>query len=265
LKTLAFSLLLAPSLVFAPAALADDEYENDLADSETYTDWFLGINPRGLVPVLAWNGAVHIESNDILALLDEKFPEPCLIPADRAREVTTLLRQEDELHLDLRTLSFRFVIGRTHSNKTPEMLARYRNWQATVEGAPDHEKRAQEIDFYERLASRGIPDQAVRASAAKFRAAFEDLERRLSTAPYFLGESISVMDIAWFVYASRLHLGGYPFARLHPRVHAWRERLATDERFAREVEPLPALRETIARNHAEWARTGVTLSDVTGY
>ena len=35
LKTLAFSLLLAPSLVFAPAALADDEYENDLADSET--------------------------------------------------------------------------------------------------------------------------------------------------------------------------------------------------------------------------------------
>ena len=28
-------------------------HEMNLAESETYTDWFLGINPRGLVPVLS--------------------------------------------------------------------------------------------------------------------------------------------------------------------------------------------------------------------
>lgn len=240
-------------------------HEMDLANSETYTDWFLGINPRGLVPVVVWDGAVHIESNDILAMLDAKFPEPCLIPPDKASEIAALLVQEDDLHLDLRTLSFRFVLGRTGSNKTPETLDRYRSYDATVGGTPDQDRRLHELHFYERLAGQGLPDDAMRVSAAKFRAAFEDMEQRLATAPYFLGDAISVMDIAWFVYATRLHLGGYPFERLHPRVHAWRERLAEDDRFAREVEPPPPLRETIARNQAAWARDGVTLSDVVGF
>ncbi|NKB59626.1 MAG: hypothetical protein GKS00_25180 [Alphaproteobacteria bacterium] len=239
-------------------------HEMDLAASETYTDWFLGINPRGLVPVVVWDGAVHIESNDILALLDETFPDPCLIPPDRAEEIATLLRQEDDLHLDLRTLSFRFVLGRTGSNKTPAQLAHYRDFEARVAGAPDRERRDHELHFYERLADQGLPDDAMRISAAKFRTAFDDLERRLETSPYFLGAAISVLDIAWYVYATRLHLGGYPFARLHPRVHAWREGLAEDERFAREVLPPVPLQETIARNHAEWARTGMTFADVVG-
>ncbi len=240
-------------------------HEMDLAGGETYTDWFMGINPRGLVPVLVWDGAVHIESNDILAFLEERFPEPCLIPPDKAEEVESLLQQEDDLHLDLRTLSFRFVLGRTGPNTTPEQLDQYRDFPATVEGVKDREKRGRELEFYERLAVEGLSDRAVRAAAAKFRVAFDDLERRLSAAPYFLGDSISVLDIAWFVYASRLHLGGYPFARLHPHVHRWRETFARDEKFAREISPPPPLRETIARNQAEWARNGTTLADVAGF
>lgn len=239
-------------------------HELNLAASETYSDWFLGINPRGLVPVLVWDGAVHIESNDILALLDEAFPDPRLIPVDRAAEVAELLQQEDDLHLNLRALSFRFVIGRTTSNKTPEMLDRYRNGNRTVNGAPDHEKRVHEIDFYERLAAQGISDDTARTAATKFRAAFDDLEQRLSRGPYILGQVMSVLDIAWFVYASRLNLAGFPFARLHPRVHAWREALAADERFAREVEPPGPVLETIARNHAEWARSGAGFTDIAG-
>lgn len=240
-------------------------HEINLAESETYGAWFRGINPRALVPVLVWDGAVHIESNDILALLEEKFPEPCLIPPDHAAEVAGLLRAEDDLHLDLRALSFRFVIGRMTSNKSPELLASYRDGGGTVRGAPDQAKRAQEIDFYERLAEEGITDDAARAAAAKFRTAFDDFERRLADAPYFLGETISVMDVAWFVYASRLDFGGYPFARLHPKVEAWRQGLAADERFAREVEPPPPVREAIARNRADVERSGTTFVDITGF
>ncbi|MFP6747495.1 MAG: glutathione S-transferase family protein [Alphaproteobacteria bacterium] len=240
-------------------------HEMNLAAGETYSEWFLGLNPRGLVPVLILDGAVHIESNDIMALLDEKFPGPRLFPADRVTEIAGLLQQEDDLHLDLRALSFRFVMGRTDSNKTPEMLARYRGGERTVNGAPDHASRAREIGFYERLAADGITDDAARASAAKFRAAFEAMEQRLASAPYFLGPDLGVMDIAWFVYASRLHYAGYPFARLHPRVHAWRRALAEDPRFAREVEPPPAVRETIAANHAAWTEADTTFTDVTGF
>ena len=52
----------------------------DLARQANYEPWFLGINPRGLVPVLVHDGVVHIESNDILAHQEEAFPAPSLIP-----------------------------------------------------------------------------------------------------------------------------------------------------------------------------------------
>ncbi len=239
-------------------------HEMNLAESETYSDWFMGINPRGLVPVVVWDGRVFIESNDILAMFEEKFPEPCLFPANKHREIDALLQQEDDLHLDLRTLSFRFVLGRTGSNKSSAVLDQYRGYDAKVAGEPDIDRREHELDFYERLAEEGLSDDLVRVSAKKFWAAFDELETRLSASPYFLGEKISVLDIAWFVYASRLHLGGYPFARLFPNIHEWRQGLASDERFAQEVLPPAPLQELIARNQAAWAQAGTTLSDVVG-
>ena len=48
-------------------------HEMNLAESETYSEWFLGLNPRGLVPVLVLDGAVHIESNDILTFLEQRY------------------------------------------------------------------------------------------------------------------------------------------------------------------------------------------------
>ena len=76
----------------------------DLPGNENFQPWFLGINPRGLVPVLVHDGAVHIESNDIIQYLEKTFPTPKLIPAGHENEVAALLKHEDDLHLDLRTL-----------------------------------------------------------------------------------------------------------------------------------------------------------------
>ena len=47
----------------------------DLPGNENFRPWFLGINPRGLVPVLVHDGAVHIESNDIIQYLEKTFPD----------------------------------------------------------------------------------------------------------------------------------------------------------------------------------------------
>ena len=81
----------------------------DLQTSANYEPWYLGINPRGLVPTLVIDGEVHIESNDIIAEFERRYPEPRLIPTGRENEVGALLRHEDDLHLDLRTLTFRFI------------------------------------------------------------------------------------------------------------------------------------------------------------
>ena len=239
-------------------------HELNLAESETYSEWFLGLNPRGLVPVLVLDGAVHIESNDIITFLEQQYPDPCLFPKDQMSKIQDLLVYEDDLHLDLRALSFRFVFGRTSINKTLEMLERYKQAGRTVGGATDHKRQSHEIDFYDRLAREGITDAAVRASAQKFRTAFNDLDRRLTSNSYYFGDNLSIIDIAWFVYASRLHIGGYPFERLHPNVHSWREDLVGDDRFAREVRLEDGVQSVIARNHADWIQAGTTLADVAG-
>jgi hypothetical protein len=169
------------------------------------------------------------------------------------------------LHLDLRCLSFRFVVNRTSSNKTVEMMTRYRdNEDRTVAGRPDRTQQGKEIAFYERLEANGLPDDVVRAAATKFHREFESLEARLSKARYFLGDTLSVLDIAWYVYVRRLDYAGYPFERLHPRLHAWRQAFDEDARFDREVTLPDAIRSGWEKNRAEQAQNGTSFIDVTG-
>jgi maleylacetoacetate isomerase len=45
---------------------------------------YLAINPQGLVPTLEHDGLVMTQSLAILEYLEETFPQPCILPADRA-------------------------------------------------------------------------------------------------------------------------------------------------------------------------------------
>ena len=91
-----------------------------------------------------------------------------------------------------------------------------------MQGARDRDKDIQ-IEFWQRAAKEGFTDERARASAQKFRTEFDALDQRLAQLPYLMGESLGVLDIAWFIYAYRLSLAGYPLKRLHPRVSAWVE------------------------------------------
>lgn len=230
----------------------------DLSRHENYEPDFLAINPRGMVPVLVLDGAVHIDSNAIITLLETRFPEPCLIPASMRDEIGRLMAEEDALHHDLRHLSFRFVHGRTGTTKTPEMLQAYRD------GSRDDEAKQAELAFYERLGRIGLDDDTCRVSAEKFRAAFDRFEARLAEHRFLTGSTPSVVDIAWFVYAYRLVLGGYPLATLHPRVHGWFEGRLAAPGWEDEVAPPPALAEKIAANRARQNREGTTMAHVMG-
>jgi glutathione S-transferase len=207
----------------------------DLPGNENFRPWFLGINPRGLVPVLVHDGAVHIESNDIIQYLEQKFPAPKLIPAGHENEVAALLKHEDDLHLDLRTLSFRFVFAPPGPPKPAAALESYAtNGSGTVQGLKDRDKQIQ-IEFWQRAAKEGFTDERARASAQKFRAEFDALDKTLANSPYLMGGALSVLDVAWFIYAYRLSLAGYPFARLHPHVSAWEQKLRARPEFDKEI------------------------------
>jgi glutathione S-transferase len=236
----------------------------NLGGGENYSAHYLGINPRGLVPTLVIDGQVHIESNDIMTLLDERYPQPRLIPEGREGEIGDLLHHEDDLHHDVRTITFRFTQPRGRAPRSPEALANYRaGGTGTVNGIIDANKQ-REIDFWERIARDGITDEAIQVSAGRFRAALDDLDGILENNAYLIGDDLSVLDIAWFIYANRLLLCGYPMARLHPNVETWFQGLLARPEFAKEIPVDPKVRTAIDENHRAQADAGQTLEQVAG-
>jgi len=237
----------------------------DLPKGENFTPWYLGINPRGLVPTMVLDGEVHIESNDIMTELDARFPERKLIPAGQEGRVVELLHHEDDLHLDLRTITFRYTQPRGKAPKSEESLTNYRDFgSGTVGGERDNHKD-REIDFWETAAREGLTDDAIRTSAARFREALSKNDEILSRQKYLMGDDLTVLDIAWFVYTFRLIRCGYPMERLHPHVFEWFTRLREMPEIASEIGVPPEVQKAVEENHRRQQEEGSTLVDVTGY
>jgi glutathione S-transferase len=237
----------------------------DMQSKQNLTPWYLGINPRGLVPTLVHDGAVHIESNDILVYLEQIFPGPRLIPVGMEDQMAELLRHEDDLHLDLRTLSFKFVFAPPGPPKSEEDLKRYvTTGSGTVQGKRDAAKDEQ-VGFWQQFISGGgISDDVARQSVRKFRANLTELEGRLADRPYLLGTNLTVLDIAWFIYVNRLLLAGYPIMRLHPQIAQWFQRLHQRPEFGREVALPPPVEQRFAETRRAQAMAGRTLEQIAG-
>ncbi len=137
-----------------------------------------------------------------------------------------------------------------------------KNGAGTVQGAKDLEKQVQ-IEFWQRAAKEGFTDERARASALKFRSEFDALDKTLAREPYLMGQDLSVLDIAWFIYEHRLSLALYPFERLHPHVHAWAEKLRARPEFANEVGQLRHSPEQL--DAVRCAQAGKTLEMVAGF
>lgn len=217
----------------------------DLRTQQNMDEWFLGINPRGLVPVLVHDGVVQIESNDIIRYIDRTFGGLRLVPAGREPDIARLLHDEDDLHLDLRTITMRFVFPPQMVVRPPEKLARYAAGGSGQVGGRLDERRPVEIAFWSSLAKDGISDDQGRDAVNKFKAHFARFEKVLAGQPYLMGESLTLLDIAWFVYANRLKLAGYPLEAIHPRFSKWFDGLAARPDFAREIALPEATRELI--------------------
>lgn len=236
----------------------------DLSKGENYAADFLNINPRGLVPTLVIDGEVHIESNDIIALIENRFPTPKLIPVGRGEEIARRLQMEDDLHLDIRTVTFRFTQNRGKAPRSPETLDQYRSLgSGTVLGQKDPGKE-RELKFWEKAADQGITDEAVQVSAGRLRAALDEVNRDLEANPNLMGADLSLLDIAWFIYVVRLNLCRYPIERLHPKVWTWYQALLQRPEFSKEVQQPPHLLEAITANQDKLAKEGRTLIDVAG-
>ena len=192
-------------IVFRELGLPFTPHPINLMKDEQQTDWYLGINPRGEVPVLVHNGAVHTESNDIIQYIDENFasPEKSLLPqsGSERQAMQALLDLENDLHGDLRTVTFSYL-------------------------APDLKNRAGDKDSLDFI--------------GRFHSAFQALNKQLSSSTYLLGDRLTLLDISWFITLFRLERAGYPLAE-HPKLAAYFSRIPQRPSFQYEINvaPLP--------------------------
>lgn len=236
----------------------------NLASQDNYKAWFLGVNPRGLVPVLVHDGEVHIESNDILAYLDASFAQPRLIPQEQHDDIMASLKIEDDLHLDLRTLTMRFVIPKKLAQKSPQAIKAYAEDAGTVAGQIDPHKD-KELKFWRDYAKQGVTDEQASVSLHKFKTIYDELEARLQRQAYLAGDDLSLMDIAWFIYTDRLNDAAYPFSRVHPKIFSWYQKLKQRPEFAKEVRTPMPLKVITKVLHAAQAMSGKSLAKVAGF
>jgi glutathione S-transferase len=188
----------------------------DLRTHENKVEHFLGINPRGLLPVLVHDGRVIVENNDIVAYLDEAFGPNSSIPTRGLADATTpaALRAEDALHMAIRTLTFSFRIPSVLGRVPEDKLSVYRDRGASVKGnGQDH---AQQITFWTSYNEHGgcSGDAIVNAYDA-IREAFDGLEEALNGAQYLSTtcDVLSLTDVVWFPTVRRIFLCGYDLRR----------------------------------------------------
>jgi glutathione S-transferase len=205
----------------------------NLIKQEQFSKWFLGINPRGLVPTLVHDGDVHIESNEIMAYLDDVYKDNKLFPIDLIDEINKDLAFEDSLHHDLRRLTFRYIIPHALGKKNPSTIDVKEQFEGTIQGKAD-ENKSKEILFWKSHYQNGITDDEIIESANKFKNIYEDFDKTLKNQKYLKGDKFTVVDLAWYVSTKRLAMAGIPIEK-YKNVQKWFSNLDNDENFKKEI------------------------------
>ena len=171
-----------------------------------------------------------------------------------------MLREEDDLHIDIRNISFRFLFGKIGKKKASS-IKKLEDDSGTIQGKEDSHK-AKGLKFYKDFNEEGITDESVIQSVSKFKKIYDNFESNLSKQPYLLGKQISLLDIAWFIYTHRLFLSGYPFKKLHPKVLQWYKHLLNKKEISKEVKEPVILKAVRSVTRVQDKIAGTVLSKI---
>ncbi|ARB45276.1 glutathione S-transferase family protein [Alloalcanivorax xenomutans] len=182
-------------------ALKGVEHETVNVDPRNAPDWYRDLNPLGRIPALDYDGQILADSGVICAFLEKKHPEPSLYPEDPYEYARTLWFEkfgDYELGVNCTFgVFFNRVVRRLMGKEVDEAAA-----QKALQGA--------------------VPPL------------LEYLDRELEGKTYFVGERLTVADIA---VASQLvnfqHAG--EGVDQYPNLAAHKERLHALEPFTQTI------------------------------
>ena len=183
----------------------------DLKRKENISDEYFGINPNGLVPTLIDNGAVHIESNDIIDYLDKTYPEPSLRAAGDEGVMLEWLRLAASIHVPAVKPYVYATKMQEKLKKTAEEQKKYEELQQNEELKGFHARHAGGSALGERdiAGARGILEVC-----------FAKLESALKGRKWMMGDRFTLADISWIPLHFVLDGCGYSFEN-YPNISRW--------------------------------------------
>lgn len=225
----------------SPAACAGEEgawvsRQVSLVRKDHMTPAYAAIQPNLVVPALVHDGALHVESMEIIEYLDEALGGTPLVPRDdpeRMADATALTELGEQLHRSIRFVTFRWGLrglARLSAKEEDNLRMLLREQQ-------DGERL---VEFYEGYDRKTIPEAVYLDHLDRLTQAFRAHETRLQDGRFFLtGDTLTMADVIWAMKTLRLHECAYPFERCFPAYTEWFRRI-TDR---------PAFREGVMGRH----------------
>lgn len=172
----------------------------NLAQNEHLEDWYLELNPNGVVPTLVHEGQVVTDSSVINEYLEEISPNAPLMPRtaiERAR-VRTWRQYIDEVPTPaIRVPSFNAYILKMWSD-VPDA-----EFQALVA------KRTVRKHLYQKIGREGFSEHEVREALERLQQTLLRMESSLRSGPWLCGEQLTLADISIVPTIVRLETLGY--------------------------------------------------------
>ena len=177
----------------------DSEYV-DVLKGEQFDPAYLALNPNAVVPTLAHDGRIIIESTVICEYLDDIYPDPPLRPTapfDLARMRIWTKRVDERLHPMTSVLTY--CASHRHTildNNSPEQV------DAIINETRDPVKRQRKREWIE----LGMEAPTARQAVTEFEKTLRDMDAALADEPWLAGKTYSLADIALTPYLNRLSM-----------------------------------------------------------
>jgi glutathione S-transferase len=213
-------------LVLAEKGLPWESRHLNLRGAEQQQDWYLKLNRRAVVPTLIDGETVVPESNVINEYLDERFPEPPLMPKDpfgRAKVRLWTKQLDEDIH-DACLAIISFGIAFRH-----QYLARGEAGKKMLEQVPNVFKRERRRDVIE----NGLDSMHFRIAIGRMELMLTEMEEALSQHAWLASENYTIADAAFTPYLARLdHLNILGMTEGRPHVIDWYKRIQARPSYA---------------------------------
>ena len=156
---------------------------------ENTEEWYVDINPKGVVPTLVYNDQIIIESNIIIEFLNELVNEPELMPKDpygRAQVRLWLDRSENTVHKNINILSW----NRRHMKRMAHFS--HQEHLGILENFPAPDKR---FAMVKRL-KNGVTEEDEKNAITILTSFMDELDKALSKNVWVVGDNFTLADIA---------------------------------------------------------------------